>query len=79
MAIRKNSTEYNSLVSEATTKQKLVEFADYQKRRSISKIEDNEYSMVLDKTDFDTIVDSINNPKYNENLAKALKRKLIFD
>ncbi|OGI23033.1 MAG: hypothetical protein A2287_09185 [Candidatus Melainabacteria bacterium RIFOXYA12_FULL_32_12] len=79
MAIKKAEESHIYLVSEQVAEEKLLEFASSQRRTSIPKIEENEYNMILDKSDFETIVNSIKNPQYNENLSKALKRKLIFD
>ena len=31
------------------------------------------------QSDYDCIIEAINNPQYNENLDKALNRKLVFD
>ena len=48
-------------------------------KKLVSKEERRLANWELDKEDFEQIFESVHNPKYNEKLAQALKRKLQFD
>lgn len=79
MAIKELPQNPLYLINETTIEEKLIEFATTEKQKTYNSYLEDDYNLVLSKADFEFLVNSIENPQYNDKLATALKRKLIFD